>query len=321
MAGETVPRRRADRSVVTGLAAPDALTGVVYRRATPGDSRTTYEVFMDAADHLARTRGWAATARPTSPPERFLAFRASVLRHDPDGFWVAEADGSLVGFGIAVQREHVWYLAALHVRPAYQSKGVGAEIIRRALAAAKPHSLLTVGADARNPVSNALYGRFGMFPQTALLELSGPADHGRADILRPGAPDASHLDAIDRAALDVARPEDHEFWASVSSLHPYAVVRDGRTVGYAYVQADGAIGPIAVLDPADLAPALDASIAAATELGAASARVRIPGVAREAVGRLLARGWRYGDAVTLVLTSAPWGRWDGYVTSGADALL
>ena len=28
-----------------------------------------------------------------------------------------------------------------------------------------------------------------------------------------------------------------------------------------------------------------------------------------------------GDAPTLVLTSGPWGHWEGYVTSGADALL
>lgn len=321
MAGATARRRLADRSVVTEIAAPDALAGIVYRRAAPKDSRATYDVFLKAADHLARTRGWAATQRPIDPPERFMAFRASVLHHDPDGFWVAEANGGIVGFGIAVQREHVWYLAALHVRPEFQSHGVGAEIIRRALAAAKPGSLLTVGADARNPVSNALYGRFGLFPETALLELSGPATHGATDILRPGAPGEGDLAATDRVTLGYARPEDHEFWASVSSLHAYTVVRGSRAAGYAYVQADGAIGPIAVLEPVDLAPALDAAIATALALGASTARVRIPGVAREAVARLLARGWRYGDAVTLVLTSASWGRWDGYVTSGADALL
>jgi GNAT superfamily N-acetyltransferase len=307
--------------VVTGLAAPDALAGIVYRPAAPADSRTTYDVFLEAAEHLARTSGWTPTNRPADPPERFLAFRASVLRHDPGGFWVAEADGGLIGFGIAVQREHIWYLAALHVRPAYQSRGVGAEIIRRALAIATPGSVLTVGAEARNPVSNALYGRFGMFPAMTLLEVSGPATVGATDILRPGAPDANDLDAIDRATLDTARPQDHEFWGSVSSLQPFTVVRDGQVAGYAYVQADGAIGPIAVLDPGDLTAAVDASIAVAAGLGATTARVRIPGVARETVAHLLTRGWRYGDAVTLVLTSAPWGRWDGYVTSGADALL
>ncbi len=160
-----------------------------------------------------------------------------------------------------------------------------------------------------------------MFPQLALMELAGPATPGATDMLREGVPDAGALDAIDRATLDAARPEDHAFWASVSTLHAYTVVRDGRTAGYAYVQSDGAIGPIAVVDPVDLAPAVDASVAVAARLGATSARLRIPGVARDAIGRLLARGWRYGDAVTLVLTSAPWGQWDRYVTSGADALL
>jgi GNAT superfamily N-acetyltransferase len=301
-----------------GASAPD---GIAFRRAVPGDFRTTYDIFLEAADHLARTRGWTPTKRPADPPERFMAFRASVLRHDPDGFWVAEVDGALVGFGIAVQREHVWYLAALHVRPAYQSRGVGAEIIRRALAAAAPGSLLTVGAEARNPASNALYGRFGMFPETPLLELSGPPTAGQTDLLERGVPGILRLAAIDRAILGVARPEDHEFWASVPGLHGFTVVRDAVPVGYAYVQADGAIGPVAVLDTPDLADAVDASIAVAADLGATTARVRIPGVARETVSRLLARGWRYGDSVTLVLTSGRWGRWDGYVTSGADALL
>ena len=308
-------------SRMTEAAAAEGLAGITIRRATGDDSRPTYDVFLEAADDLARTRGWAPTARPPTPPERFLAFRASALRHDPDGFWVAEADDGLVGFGIAVQREHLWYLAALHVRPQCQSRGVGAEIIRRSLAAARPGSLLTVGADARNPVSIALYGRFGMFPETPLLELSGPAAAGDTRMLVPGVAAADKLAAIDRAVLDAARPEDHAFWGSVSSLHAFSVVRDGRAVGYAYVQADGAIGPISVVDPAELAPAVEAAVAVAAELGATTARVRIPGVAREAIALLLARGWRYGDGVTLVLTSAPWGRWDRYVTSGADALL
>ena len=308
---------------MTEVAAPRVLAGVTIRRATPDDSRPTYDVFREAADDLARSHGWATSPRPPAPPERILAFRASALRHDPDGFLVAEAEGGLVGFGIAVQREQVWYLAALHVRPSHQSQGVGAALIRRLLAAAKPGSILTVGADARNPVANALYGRFGMFPETPLLELAGPARRAAAAtaILRPGAPAASDLAIIDRAVLEVARPEDHAFWGSVPNLHAFAVVRNDRAVGYAYVQADGAIGPIAVIGPADLAPAVEAAIGVAAELGATTARMRVPGVARTVIEPWLARGWRYGDAVTLVLTSAPWGRWDRYVTSGADALL
>lgn len=144
-------------SGMTQLAAPDRLEGVTIRPATTADSGPTYEVFVDATDHLARTRGWAYKPRPMTPPQRFLAFRVNALANDPGGFWVAEVDGGLVGFGIAVQREHVWYLAALHVRPDYQARGVGSAILRRALQIAPPGSLLTVGADARTPVSNALY--------------------------------------------------------------------------------------------------------------------------------------------------------------------
>ena len=306
---------------MTDVVASDRLGGIVIRRATEADFRPTYVVVVEAMEDLARTRGWTASPRPPEPGERFLAFRRSALRHDPDGFWVGEVDGEVVGFGIAVQREHVWYLAALHVRPAWQSRGLGAELIRRALAAARPGSLLTVGTDARNPVSNALYGRFGMFPQEPLLEVAGPAVAGDPGPLVPGLPGTDLLAAIDRAALDVARPEDHEFWGSVPGLHAWTVVRDGRAAGYAYVQADGSIGPIAVLDPADLASAVEAAIGRAAELGAAIARVRIPGLARPAVAALLARGWRFGDGVTLVLSSAPWGHWDRYVTSGGDALL
>jgi GNAT superfamily N-acetyltransferase len=321
------PTRRGTTSRPASYAEPvaddtrDGLSAISIRRATAADVRATYDVFLDAADHLAQTRGWAPTVRPPDPPERFLAFRASALLHDPAGFWVAEAHGGLVAFGIAVQREHVWYLAALHVRPLYQSRGLGAAIIRKALEAVVPGSLLTVGADARNPVSNALYGRFGMFPETPLLPLSGPSGIGDSQILRPGLPAHDDLAAIDRAILDVARPADHAFWRSVSSLHGFTVVMDDRVAGYAYVQTDGAIGPIAVLDPDILAPALDAAIAVAADLGASTAHVRIPGVARNAIEALLARGWHYGDAVTLVLTSAPWGHWDRYVTSGGDALI
>ncbi len=317
----TLRDRLPNASGMTQVAAPDRLEGVTIRPATTADSVPTYEVFVDATDHLARTRGWPHTTRPATPPPRFLAFRVNALTNDPGGFWVAEAGRGLIGFGIAVQREHVWYLAALHVRPDYQGRGVGSAILRRALQIAPPGSLLTVGADARTPVSNALYGRFGMFPETTLLELSGPAVAGETGLLVRGAPSASDLASIDGAVLGFARLQDHAFWGSVPNLQVCTVAREGRAVGYAYVQADGAIGPIAVLDPADLAPALEASIALSADLGATRARVRIPGGARAAIGGLLTRGWRYADGMTVVLTSAPWGRWDRYVTSGGDALL
>jgi ribosomal protein S18 acetylase RimI-like enzyme len=297
--------------------------GVTYRTATEHDFVATWRVFTAAADDLARRHGWSPVSRPAAPPDRFLDFRRSAVRRDPDGFWVAEADDLVVGFGIAVQREHVWYLAALHVLPEHQSRGIGRELTRRALEAARPGSLLTVGADARNPVSNALYGTFGMFPMLPLLELSGPARPARADRMQlvPGVPPTDELARLDRLVLDAARPEDHAFWAATPAVHGYTLLDGAAVAGYAYLQADGAIGPVAVAVAGDLPDAIELAVGEVAALGGASARVRIPGVARTTIGRLLAGGWRYGEGVTLVLTSAPWGRWEGYVTSGADALL
>lgn len=68
--------------------------------------------------------------------------------------------------------------------------------------------------------------------------------------------------------------------------------------------------------PGDPLPTSDVVREAADDL----ARSRgWPNAPRGAIEHLLARGWRYGDAVTLVPASAPWGRWDRYVMSGADA--
>jgi ribosomal protein S18 acetylase RimI-like enzyme len=298
-------------------------SAVTYRIATEDDFHATWDVFTTAADDLARRRGWPAVVRPPSPPERFLDFRRSAVRHDREGFWVAETGGAIVGFGIAVQREHIWYLAALHVQPRYQARGIGAEITRRALAAARPGSILTVGADARNPVSNALYGRFGMFPTIPLLELSGAVGPARRDRLRlvPGAPSPDDAARLDRLVLDAARPEDHAFWGATPAVRAYTLLDRDTVTGYAYLQGDGAIGPIAVASPHDLVAAVDLAVGEVAALGGTNARVRIPGVARPTIAHLLSHGWRYGDGVTLVLTSGPWGRWEGYVTSGGDALL
>lgn len=52
---------------MTTSAPPDRLAGITIRRATPGDARPTYDVFREAADHLAATNGWAPVARPAEP--------------------------------------------------------------------------------------------------------------------------------------------------------------------------------------------------------------------------------------------------------------
>ena len=175
----------------------------------------------------------------------------------------------------------------------------------------------------RNPISTALYGRFGMFPSMTLLELSGPTRPATAQgrlRLEPDAPPATDLARLDRLVLDAPRPEDHAFWSTTPAVHGYSL-RWGtawRAMCTSRPMAPSGRSPSPIRP--GCRPPWTSPVGEAASLGASTARVRIPGVARSTIADLLARGWRYGDGPTLVLTSAPWGHWEGYVTSGADAL-
>jgi ribosomal protein S18 acetylase RimI-like enzyme len=99
---------------------------------------------------------------------RFVAFRRHALTHDPDRFWVAESarDREVVGFGIAMLRDRLWYLAALHVRPGWQGRGIGRELLRRCQESIPARADVTriVISDALNPHSNLLYVYFTRAP-------------------------------------------------------------------------------------------------------------------------------------------------------------
>ena len=303
-----------------------AVARLHYRKAGEEDLERTYEIFLETSQDLNRRHGRSADLTSSVPRVRALAFRSNVLRLDPERFWVAESGGDLVGFGVATQRGRVWYLAALHVIPGFQSQGAGGELLRRCLAASAKGSIYTVVTDSINPVSNALYGKYGMFPQTALVTLEGPTSGpaGSSDLslekLKTGTGGPDRFEAADVAVLGYRRPEDHALWDRVSDLHGFVVRRSGPA-GYLYVSESGVLGPVAVFRPEDLAPTLDLGIVVAGELGAPKARVQIPGICRAPIARLLACGFRFGVSIGLFLSSEPFGQLDCYIPSGEDALF
>lgn len=52
---------------------------------------------------------------------------------DPDGAWVAEEGGEVVGCALALAREGMWFLSLLMVAPGLQSRGVGKQLLDAAL--------------------------------------------------------------------------------------------------------------------------------------------------------------------------------------------
>ena len=60
-----------------------------------------------------------------------------IRRHDPEGSWVAELAGEIVGVGLATVREGIWFLSLLTVSGEVQSKGVGRKLLDATLAYAE----------------------------------------------------------------------------------------------------------------------------------------------------------------------------------------
>jgi ribosomal protein S18 acetylase RimI-like enzyme len=299
---------------------------VRYRKAREDDVEETYRVMLRANADLNRRLGRPVSLEEHSPSTRAIAVRRSALRHDPDRFWVAEDGGCIVGFGLAIARRSFWYLAALHVETAFQARGVGGELLRRCLgdSETRPPTLLTI-SEAINLESNGLYGRRGMFPEMPIVQVEGaPASLAVEGVtLQPGRGTLAlhQFKALDQAVLGEGRDEDHETWASVDSMEPNFVMENDRVVGYLYVDRAGSLGPAAV-DRADLLyPTMLLGLRTLAEAGAPVARLRIPGVACESLDALLGAGFRYDVGINLFLASRPFGRFDRYLFSGADALF
>lgn len=297
---------------------------ISYRIARDDDLLRTREVFLVTQDALNRSRGVSGSPPTAVSHARSMLFREHSRRHDPERFWVAESNGLVVGYAAATQRGRVWYLASLYVLPEFQGRGAGSELLDRCLATAPPGSILTTISEAAQPISNAIYMRRGLVPATPFLSFTGPTagDSRPTDLqLQPfpaAGPESGFLDALDADVVGFVRPEEHEYWARSPGLHGYLVARGGRAIGYVYLAEDGAIGPAAVGDAADLVPTIGLAIARAREFGAAAMRVRLTGASRAAVAALVGRDARLGDGMTLFLASAPLVDWDRYLSSGSD---
>lgn len=297
---------------------------ITYRTARDEDLVRTREVFLLTAAALDRQNGVPSPPIAGVAHVRGMMFREHSRLHDADRFWVAESQGVVIGYAAATQRGHVWYLASLYVLPQFQARGVGSELLDRCLAAEEPGSIRTTISEAIQPISNAIYMRRGMVPQTPFLTFTGPtagpppATDVRLEAFAVDCPEPGVLDAFDADVLGFVRPQEHQYWSRFPDLHGYFVMRGEVRAGYLYLAEDGAIGPVAVGAANDLGPVIELAILQAHALGAARARVRLVGESRDAVATLLRRGFRLGGSMTLFLSSAPLVAWERYVSSGSD---
>jgi ribosomal protein S18 acetylase RimI-like enzyme len=290
---------------------------LIYRTARIDDLERAQVLVVSSINELTERHGFGPMAS-VRPPH----FQAFSLRDDPDGLWIAEEAGQILGSAFGWVCDDFWFLAELFVSPDQQGRGIGNELLRRALAhaekrEAKTKALITF---AFNRVSQALYIRHGMFPRTpvyffntssAALRSHLPAEQS----LRTSAIEASDvdsLDRIDREALGFSRAKHHRHLIGDSTLKGMRLHDGTDCIGYVYVSAGGHIGPMAVTRRNALGAGFATALRFAAKGGAAQVSAFIPGSAEAALSAAVHHGMRITFPM-LLMSSRHIGDWARYL--------
>ncbi len=313
---------------------------LAFRQAGPDDLPACGEVWRAGLTDYGLRVG-----RPPLPPSfgPLLELLAHVRGTDPERFVVATrpapAGEETVAFGAAVRRGPIWFLSMLFVLPAVQGIGVGRTILEMILPGPGDRLTLATCTDSAQPISNALYSRYGIVPRQPVVELVGTPDPAfmpdlpegvRAVALGGPASQAPSLDgaregpgegsssgrataveAIDRETLGYAHPEDHAYLARSGRRGFLYEDATGTALGYGYVAPSGRLGPVAVLDATLMPAAFGHLVRAVRPAGAFSAWM--PGAAGEAMQVLLRAGMRIEDFPALLCWDRPFADFGRYV--------
>jgi GNAT superfamily N-acetyltransferase len=261
--------------------------------------------------------------QPSATGDAELPIHRHWLQHDASRFWVAETDGRVVGFGTGIVRGRWWYLSALFVQPEVQGQGVGRALLERAKAGHPvPGGVAATITDAVQPLSNTLYARCGLLPRLPVICFTGRLT---APVLRGAPPSGTEIAPLSTASLaEVARIDevvvgldrtiDHLYLLSRDGgRRGWVLRRDGRPVGYVFIDPTGVIGPAASLRPAHMTLLMRHAVAELAPLGPQTVQAAVPGPNVHAQRVFWQAGLVFENPSGLLLMSRPYGRFDRYV--------
>ena len=268
-----------------------APSGITFRAGEERDLPACNRIWRESIDAYLLPMGLPPLPED-NPSLRRL--HAHTMATDPSRFVVAErrkraGRRQVVAFGSAVERGPLWFLSMLFVEPGEQARGVGRGLLAQILPAPLDSRVLATCTDSAQPISNGLYASFGIVPRMPLFNLIGRP--------RPG---------FDWPALPTGvvakRVAEYEAWRGDPEV---------GLVAYGYAGDVGRVGPIAVTDPALLAPVLGHLLAAVEPRGASS--VWLPGDAGEAIRVAIRAGLRIEGFPILASWSRPFADFTRYV--------
>jgi GNAT superfamily N-acetyltransferase len=295
---------------------------ITYRPAKSEDLEDAERVVQEAASALRIRQGLRPSATPPS-----TTFPKFCLAEDPHGLWVAEQADTIVGFGFSWMSQTFWCLSQLFVKPATQAKGVGQALLSKTLLQAERNgatnrALVTF---AYNTASTGLYLNNGLYPREPLYRMVAPAQ-AVAQKLAPVGADSGYdttpiepwpksrewTDRIDQALLGFPRDLHHRFLLGDLAARAIRIERAGSAAGYAYISAEGRVGPLAIAPDADAKAVLTAALSRALEMRPNQVSLIVPGRADVVMQAVLTLGFRIQEPLVL-MASQPFGDWRNYL--------
>ena len=290
----------------------------------------------------------------TTDPERFVV---AVSRPTPGSSHTRE---QVVGFGIAAQREHVWFLSQLYVLPSEQRHGIGHALLSRILPSlpggSRPgegesegdgstatdgsgpdqipgpnvellRGVLATCTDSAQPASSGLYSRFGIVPRLPVFNLVGTP---KTPSVLPPLPSGIEAVGFGRTNSSTAIDAiDREVLGFAHPLDHRHLRASGRT-GFLYRASDGtALGYGYSSEAGRFGPValLDDTLTAPV-LGHLIAAIKprgatsawVPGANDRAMVALLRVGLRIEGFPALLGWTRPFGAFDRYLPASLALL-
>ena len=217
---------------------------VTFRPMTEADVPAAVAAFDSGLLAMLAHHGLPTTGSSIRDERRRIERTRHFQGTDPEGSWVAEEDGAVIGMSQSFVREDYWMLSQLGTVPGRQGHGVGRQLLSLALSHGDPHSPGTIQC-SRDPKAMALYSSFGFVLHPVVAAWGA---------LRPGAverpPEVARLEpdqvtereldtvtGIDRKVRGSARPVDIVAMLTQAGtrllLHDdqgYAVAADDRVI-------------------------------------------------------------------------------------------
>lgn len=161
------------------------------------------------------------------------------LTTDPEGSWVVDDAGVIIGLSQSFVREGHWVLSLLATVPGSQRRGLGRQLLQRSLSTTDPLGTGTIQC-SRDPGAMALYASAGFSLHPAVIghgTVSPGTVHRDPRVRHGDAQQIDVVDAVDRQVRGSARSVDiaamlQEPGCRILLLEDqgYAVAKDDRIV-------------------------------------------------------------------------------------------